>query len=140
MKLRRTSLSINYTPKNHNTNPTQLQANLTLLLILKAHFLVYAFLWLGLAATAFSLPPKFYDKVCPQALPAIRKVVEAAVHRERRIGASLLRLHFHDCFVNGCDGSLLLDWTPAFVTKKNARGNLDSVRGFEVVDQRVKWI
>ncbi|GMI96033.1 peroxidase 52 [Hibiscus trionum] len=51
------------------------------------------------------------------------------------MGASLLRLHFHDCFVNGCDGSLLLDSTPAFETEKNARGNLNSVRGFEVVDQ-----
>ncbi|KAL4297235.1 hypothetical protein GQ457_12G002990 [Hibiscus cannabinus] len=51
------------------------------------------------------------------------------------MGASLLRLHFHDCFVNGCDGSLLLDSTPAFETEKNARGNLNSVRGFEVVDK-----
>ncbi|KAE8728111.1 Peroxidase superfamily protein [Hibiscus syriacus] len=100
-----------------------------------AHFLVHAFLWLGLATTAFSLSPKFYDKVCPQALPAIRKVIEASIHRERRMGASFLRLHFHDCFVNGCDGSLLLYSTPAFVTEKNARGNLNSVRGFEVVDQ-----
>ncbi|KAL4297469.1 hypothetical protein GQ457_12G002970 [Hibiscus cannabinus] len=99
------------------------------------NFLVHAFLWLCLAATAFSLSPKFYDKVCPQALPAIKRVVEAAVHRERRMGASLLRLHFHDCFVNGCDGSLLLDSTPAFETEKNARGNLNSVRGFEVVDK-----
>ncbi|KAL4296184.1 hypothetical protein GQ457_12G002980 [Hibiscus cannabinus] len=99
------------------------------------NFLVLAFLWSCLAATAFSLSPKFYDKVCPQALPAIKRVVEAAVHRERRMGASLLRLHFHDCFVNGCDGSLLLDSTPAFETEKNARGNLNSVRGFEVVDK-----
>ncbi|MBA0740554.1 hypothetical protein Gogos_013749 [Gossypium gossypioides] len=62
--------------------------------------LLHAFLWLALATTVFSLSPKFYDKVCPQALPAIKKVVEAAVHREPRMGASLLRLHFHDCFVN----------------------------------------
>ncbi|KAL4297677.1 hypothetical protein GQ457_12G003010 [Hibiscus cannabinus] len=76
--------------------------------------LLHAFLWLGLATTAFSLSPKFYDRVCPQALPAINRIVKAAVHREPRMGASLLRLHFHDCFVNGCDGSLLLDSTPAF--------------------------
>ncbi|KAK8709559.1 hypothetical protein V6N13_060574 [Hibiscus sabdariffa] len=97
------------------------------------NFLLHAFLWLALATTAFSLSPKFYDRVCPQALPAINRIVKAAVHREPRMGASLLRLHFHDCF--GCDGSLLLDSTPAFETEKNARGNLNSVRGFEVVDQ-----
>ncbi|KAK8684791.1 hypothetical protein V6N13_040807 [Hibiscus sabdariffa] len=98
-------------------------------------FLLHAFLWLGLATTVFSLSPKFYDKVCPQALPAINRIVKAAVQSEPRMGASLLRLHFHDCFVNGCDGSLLLDSTTAFETEKNARGNLNSVRGFEVVDK-----
>ncbi|EOY04513.1 Peroxidase superfamily protein [Theobroma cacao] len=99
------------------------------------NFRLHAFVWLALATTAFSLSPKFYDKVCPQALPAIKKIVQAAVHRERRMGASLLRLHFHDCFVNGCDGSLLLDSTSTMDSEKNARGNFNSVRGFEVVDQ-----
>ncbi|KAK8709562.1 hypothetical protein V6N13_060577 [Hibiscus sabdariffa] len=99
------------------------------------NFLLHAFLWLALATTVFSLSPKFYDRVCPQALPAINRIVKAAVHREPRMGASLLRLHFHDCFVNGCDASLLLDSNPAFETEKNARGNLNSVRGFEVVDK-----
>lgn len=46
------------------------------------------------------LSPNFYDKVCPKALPLIRSVVQRAIHREPRMGASLLRLHFHDCFVN----------------------------------------
>ncbi|XWS22106.1 hypothetical protein CRYUN_Cryun29cG0006200 [Craigia yunnanensis] len=99
------------------------------------NFLLHAFVWLALATTSFSLSPKFYDQVCPQALPAIKKIVQAAIHKEPRMGASLLRLHFHDCFVNGCDGSLLLDSTSTFETEKNARGNLNSVRGFEVVDQ-----
>ncbi|OMO51003.1 Plant peroxidase [Corchorus capsularis] len=101
----------------------------------RTSFLFLTFVWLALATTALSLTPNFYDKICPQALPAIRKVVQAAVHKERRMGASLLRLHFHDCFVQGCDGSLLLDSTSNFETEKNARGNLNSVRGFEVVDQ-----
>ncbi|MBA0700291.1 hypothetical protein Goari_005598 [Gossypium aridum] len=50
------------------------------------------------------------------------------------MGASLLHLHFNDCFVNGCDSSLLLDST-YFETEKIARGNFIFVRGFEVVDQ-----
>ncbi|KAK8338307.1 hypothetical protein V6Z11_A09G244900 [Gossypium hirsutum] len=99
------------------------------------NFLLHAFFCLALATTSFSLSPKFYDNLCPQALPAIKRIVEAAVHREPRMGAFLLRLHFHDCFVNGCDGSLLLDSSFALGTEKNARGNFNSVRGFEVVDQ-----
>ncbi|KAE8713471.1 Peroxidase 4 [Hibiscus syriacus] len=50
------------------------------------------------------------------------------------MGASLVRLFFHDCFVNGCDGSLLLDDTSSFTGEKTAAPNNNSVRGFEVVD------
>lgn len=46
------------------------------------------------------LTPDFYDAVCPHALPTIRAVVEAAVALQPRLGAYLVRLHFHDCFVN----------------------------------------
>ncbi|KAL2333050.1 hypothetical protein Fmac_014263 [Flemingia macrophylla] len=82
-----------------------------------------------------NLSPKFYEKACPQALPVIRSVVHRAIIRERRIGASLLRLHFHDCFVNGCDGSVLLDDTGNFTGEKTALPNLNSIRGFEVIDE-----
>lgn len=56
----------------------------------------------ALLATTSSgqLDPHFYDKACPAALPTIKKLVEEAVAAEPRMGASLLRLHFHDCFVN----------------------------------------
>ncbi|CAN1240694.1 Peroxidase 52 [Linum grandiflorum] len=50
------------------------------------------------------------------------------------MGASLLRLHFHDCFVNGCDGSVLLDDTSSFTGEKNANPNRNSARGFDVID------
>ncbi|KAI3878441.1 hypothetical protein MKX03_000843 [Papaver bracteatum] len=82
-----------------------------------------------------ALSTSFYQKVCPKALPTIKKVVTDAVNRERRMGASLLRLHFHDCFVNGCDGSVLLDKTSTIDGEKTARGNNNSARGFEVVDR-----
>ncbi|KAK9229974.1 hypothetical protein WN944_022942 [Citrus x changshan-huyou] len=81
------------------------------------------------------LTPNFYEKMCPQALPTIRTVVRNAITNETRMGASLLRLHFHDCFVNGCDGSLLLDDTANFVGEKTAIPNNNSVRGFDVIDE-----
>ncbi|CAA7389296.1 unnamed protein product [Spirodela intermedia] len=80
------------------------------------------------------LDPNYYDYICPQALPTIRRIVEQSVANEPRLGASLLRLHFHDCFVNGCDGSILLDDTSNLVGEKTAPPNR-SLRGFEVVDR-----
>ncbi|KAI3410816.1 uncharacterized protein J3R85_018418 [Psidium guajava] len=81
------------------------------------------------------LSTNFYSKSCPKVLSTIKSVVSSAVSKERRMGASLLRLHFHDCFVNGCDGSILLDDTSSFQGEKTAGPNLNSVRGFNVIDQ-----
>uniref|UniRef100_A0A7N0UR64 Peroxidase n=1 Tax=Kalanchoe fedtschenkoi TaxID=63787 RepID=A0A7N0UR64_KALFE len=76
----------------------------------------------------------FYDSTCPDALATIRSSVRAAIARERRMAASLLRLHFHDCFVQGCDASILLDDSPTVVSEKNAAPNRGSARGYEVID------
>ncbi|KAJ0087776.1 hypothetical protein Patl1_31501 [Pistacia atlantica] len=105
-------------------------------------FQLQVFLIFALATTAFSsvLSPYYYEKVCPKALPTIKRIVEAAVYKERRMGGSLLRLHFHDCFVQGCDASLLLDATSTIDSEKNARPNLNSTRGFEVIDQIKKEV
>ncbi|CAI9771112.1 unnamed protein product [Fraxinus pennsylvanica] len=74
----------------------------------------------------------FYQNSCPEAEPIIFSRVEKAVSDDPRMAASLLRLHFHDCF--GCDASVLLDDTPNFVGEKTAAPNLNSLRGFEVID------
>ncbi|MED6195771.1 hypothetical protein PIB30_041183 [Stylosanthes scabra] len=77
----------------------------------------------------------YYERVCPQALATIEAVVKQAINRESRNGASLLRLHFHDCFVNGCDGSVLLDDTPDMKGEKTAIPNNNSLRAFDIVDE-----
>ncbi|KAK3170405.1 hypothetical protein Dsin_000110 [Dipteronia sinensis] len=81
------------------------------------------------------LSTNFYSKSCPKVLSTVQSVVKTAVSKERRMGASLLRLHFHDCFVKGCDGSILLDDTSSFTGEKTAGPNNNSVRGYEVIDK-----
>ncbi|EMS63439.1 Peroxidase 52 [Triticum urartu] len=94
-----------------------------------------ALLFFSAAIVSAELSAEFYDESCPDALDIIEDAVRAAVSKESRMGASLLRLHFHDCFVNasvfGCDGSVLLDGATG---EKNAVPNKNSLRGFELVD------
>ncbi|XWS08323.1 hypothetical protein CRYUN_Cryun41cG0069600 [Craigia yunnanensis] len=80
------------------------------------------------------LSPNYYSSTCPQALSIVKAGVAVAIKNETRVGASLLRLHFHDCFVNGCDGSVLLDDNATFIGEKTAVPNNNSARGFNVVD------
>lgn len=58
----------------------------------------------GSAAAAAAAPPPlrpgFYSKTCPRAELIVRKVMKKAMIREPRSGASVMRLQFHDCFVN----------------------------------------
>ncbi|KAH1046147.1 hypothetical protein J1N35_036931 [Gossypium stocksii] len=84
--------------------------------------------------TNAQLSPNYYSSTCPQAFSIVKAEVAAAIKNETRIGASLLRLHFHDCFVNGCDGSVLLDDNSTFIGEKTAVPNNNSARGFNVVD------
>ncbi|XP_051230078.1 peroxidase N [Lolium perenne] len=77
------------------------------------------------------LKSDFYDDTCPGVYAIVQQHVFAAMRDELRMGASLLRLHFHDCFVNGCDGSILLDGEDG---EKFAQPNQNSVRGYEVID------
>lgn len=46
------------------------------------------------------LSTDFYQTTCPDLLKIVRKEVQNAIKSEMRMAASLLRLHFHDCFVN----------------------------------------
>jgi peroxidase len=46
------------------------------------------------------LTPTFYDQTCPNVSSIIRNVITETLVSDPRIGGSLIRLHFHDCFVN----------------------------------------
>nr|CAD67477.1 peroxidase [Asparagus officinalis] len=81
------------------------------------------------------LSTTFYSNSCPNVFTTIKPVLQHAIEKEKRMGASILRLFFHDCFVNGCDGSILLADTPHFVGEQHANPNNRSARGFKVIDR-----
>ncbi|CAH2040412.1 unnamed protein product [Thlaspi arvense] len=65
---------------------------------------------LGLAYTC-SLTLDYYKTSCPSAKYIAKAITKKYISRDPTLAASLLRLHFHDCFVRGCDGSVLLNST-----------------------------
>ncbi|GJM94205.1 hypothetical protein PR202_ga10829 [Eleusine coracana subsp. coracana] len=86
-------------------------------------------------APSGQLDPHFYDHSCPKAQQIVASIVGKTHYQDPRMAASLLRLHFHDCFVKGCDASILLDSSGSIVSEKRSNPNKDSARGFEVVDE-----
>ncbi|KAG1338980.1 peroxidase 4 [Cocos nucifera] len=93
-----------------------------------------ALVLLFLGSSSAQLSTNYYSKTCPNLFSTVKPVIESAISSEKRMGASILRLFFHDCFVNGCDGSLLLDDTSSFTGEKTANANRNSARGFDVID------
>jgi peroxidase len=57
----------------------------------------------GNGGFSFGLYPEFYQSSCPQADEIVISVLERAIANEPRMAASLLRLHFHDCFAQVLD-------------------------------------
>ena len=100
----------------------------------------------------------FYDKSCPAAERIVGDYVRRHVRRVPTVAPALLRTHYHDCFVRvrtcvrtsilyvsvthidvymqGCDGSILLNSTGAGAAEKDAPPNL-TLRGCDLID-RVK--
>lgn len=68
-------------------------------------FLFMLSLVLVIGANA-QLTPNFYGQSCPNLGTIVRDVMRQTVVREPRMAASILRLFFHDCFVQVKHASL----------------------------------
>ncbi|KAK3035092.1 hypothetical protein RJ639_032594, partial [Escallonia herrerae] len=87
-----------------------------------------------LVNTAQALELHFYRNSCPQAELVVKRAMQKHFSIDPSLPAGLLRLHFHDCFVRGCDASILVDSTRKNIAEKEAPPNL-TLRGFEVIDE-----
>ncbi|XP_050387877.1 peroxidase 66 [Argentina anserina] len=81
-----------------------------------------------------ALDAHYYEKTCPQAEKIIFQTVYNASMHDPKVPARILRMFFHDCFIRGCDASLLLDSTPGNQAEKDGPPNI-SVRSFYVIEE-----
>jgi len=54
----------------------------------------------SIGAAGAQLTPDFYQSSCPQVFSIVQAEIQKAVKAEKRMAASLVRLHFHDCILN----------------------------------------
>ncbi|CAM0150270.1 unnamed protein product [Urochloa decumbens] len=62
-----------------------------------------------MSTASATLQYDFYNYTCPKAEEAIRIATTKIISDNPTMGAAFVRLFFHDCFVKGCDASILLD-------------------------------
>ncbi|XVF12415.1 hypothetical protein REPUB_Repub08aG0116300 [Reevesia pubescens] len=75
----------------------------------------------------------YYDQTCAEAEKIILDTVRNASMHDTKVPARILRMFFHDCFIRGCDASVLLDSTPQNQAEKDGPPNI-SLRAFYVID------
>ncbi|CAN1319057.1 Peroxidase 27 [Linum perenne] len=76
----------------------------------------------------------YYAKTCPNVEAIVKKEMDQVMYMAPSLGGPLIRMHFHDCFVRGCDGSVLIASTKNNQAEKDAIPNI-SLRGFGVIDR-----
>ncbi|XP_008225937.1 PREDICTED: peroxidase 7 [Prunus mume] len=72
----------------------------------------------------------FYRRSCPDLEGIINRKVKEWLKQDFSLAASLMRLHFHDCAIRGCDASILLYHEGSERTAAASK----TLRGFELID------
>ncbi|KAK9098922.1 hypothetical protein Syun_025967 [Stephania yunnanensis] len=90
---------------------------------------------LGIRDPLTGLEFDYYRENCPRSEQIVRSLVRQFHIARPDATPSLLRLVFHDCFVQGCDASVLLDSAEAegFQSEKDTQPN-ETLKGFELIE------
>ncbi|KAK5831624.1 peroxidase 64-like [Gossypium arboreum] len=99
--------------------------------------LAFAFLVFPFSSPAQALSSNCYDHTCPQLESIVSSAVQKAMSNDKTVPTALLRMHFHDCFIRGCDASVLLNSKGKNKAEKDGPPNI-SLHAFYVIDNAKK--
>lgn len=86
--------------------------------------------------TDAQLSENFYSKTCPYVEALVLGVAKEKLAEAPKSGPGTIRLLFHDCFVDGCDASVLISSTPKHQAERDAYDNKNlAVDAFDAINQ-----
>ncbi|KAF7813226.1 peroxidase 66 [Senna tora] len=86
-----------------------------------------------LSVSKAKLDVHYYEETCPELEKIVSDTLLNASKHDPKVPPRILRMFFHDCFIRGCDASVLLDSSPGNKAEKDGPPN-KSVASFYVVD------
>ncbi|KAF7829541.1 Peroxidase 64 [Senna tora] len=96
-------------------------------------------MWCLTWCMASALSVKYYEQTCPQVEHIVAGAVHKATMNDKTVPAALLRMHFHDCFIRGCDASVLLESKGKKKAEKDGPANI-SLHAFYVIENAKKAV
>ncbi|XP_022850230.1 peroxidase 12-like [Olea europaea var. sylvestris] len=126
-------------PEQDNTSFQLIMASISSAFAISlVNFLVFSSTVLHLTEAQQIVPGlswNFYDSACPRLESIIRTQLQSVFDDDIGQAAGLLRLHFHDCFVQGCDASVLLVGSASGPGEQEAPPNLTlRARAFRIIE------
>ncbi|KAL3681794.1 hypothetical protein R1sor_024750 [Riccia sorocarpa] len=91
-----------------------------ILLLITTSALLFATLCAATSPYVAGLSENFYDESCLKAAATVHLYVLKYLKNESSFASALNRLQFHDCWVQGCDGSVLVNSTGTNSTEREA--------------------
>ncbi|CAK7346136.1 unnamed protein product [Dovyalis caffra] len=102
--------------------------------------LVFALLIIfQISSSVSALSSNYYHQTCPKLESAVTNAVKKAMKNDKTVPAALLRMQFHDCFIRGCDASVLLASKGKNQAEKDGPPNI-SLHAFYVIDNAKKAV
>eukprot|EP01018_Ginkgo_biloba_P016048 Gb_33119 [translate_table: standard] len=94
----------------------------------------------GFQSAVGQLSADFYRFSCPSVDSIVFETMTDLANKSNVVPPSTLRLFFHDCFIEGCDASIMISSTPTNTAERNLPENNIAQNAFDAVVEAKKAV